>query len=96
VGIFTVIFGFSDTDLPRDLIFLACTWPAFSLAAFVVNLGLNLFRFQIPEVDLPPMGSMAGHIFLACVLYPYQLKVNFYLKKSSFSLLLAIFHGKKL
>jgi hypothetical protein len=41
----------------------------FSLAAFVDHLELNLIR--IPEDDLPPMGPMAGHNFLAHVLYPY-------------------------
>ena len=38
-----------------------------SLAAFVDHLELNLFRIRIPDVDLPPMGPIAGHFFVARV-----------------------------
>jgi hypothetical protein len=56
VGIFSSFYGHLDTDLPRSLLFLEpAHGPRFcSLAAFVVNLELNLFRIRIPEVDLPP------------------------------------------
>ena len=46
-----------------------------SLAAIVDHLELNLFRIRIPEDDLPPVGPMAGHNFLARVLYPYRFEL---------------------